>query len=163
MHMPSARVATAVRPLAFLNLVLLATVAAGPASAAIETVVVTAERHAENIQAVPIAVTAVTGRDLHEKQIQSFRDLQMHVPSVTYTKHNFGGAQFQIRGISVPLTLGAAISYNQDDIYIEAPNLVTGDYFDVDRVEILRGPQCTSFGRACTGGAVDVHTSKPDR
>jgi outer membrane receptor protein involved in Fe transport len=137
-------------------------VAATPASAAIETVVVTAERHAENIQAVPIAVTAVTGQDLHEKQIQSFRDLQMHVPSVTYTKHNFGGAQFQIRGISVPLTLGAAISYNQDDIYIEAPNLVTGDYFDVDRVEILRGPQSTSFGRAGTGGAVDVHTSKPN-
>ncbi len=160
--MSSARVASAVRPLAFFNLVLLTTVATTPALAAIEVVTVTAERRVENIQAVPVAVTAITGRDLHEKQIQSFRDLQMHVPSVTYTKHNFGGAQFQIRGISVPLTLGAAISYNQDDIYIEAPNLVTGDYFDVDRVEILRGPQSTSFGRAGTGGAVDVHTAKPD-
>ena len=160
--MSTARAATAMRPLALINFALLATVAATPALAAVEIVTVTAERRAENIQAVPVAVTAVTGRDLHEKQIQSFRDLQMHVPSVTYTKHNFGGAQFQIRGISVPLTLGAAISYNQDDIYIEAPNLVTGDYFDVDRVEILRGPQSTSFGRAGTGGAVDVHTSKPD-
>jgi outer membrane receptor protein involved in Fe transport len=130
--------------------------------AAIETVVVTAERRAENIQTVPIAVTAITGQDLHTRQIQSFRDLQMHVPSVTYTKHNFGGAQFQIRGISVPLTLGAAISYNQDDIYIEAPNLVTGDYFDIARVEILRGPQSTQFGRAGTGGAIDVHTEKPN-
>jgi len=133
-----------------------------PAFAQIETVVVTAERKAEDIQTVPIAVTALTAADLKSKQVDSFRDLQFHVPSVTYTKSNFGGAQFQIRGITTQFGLGAAIAQNQNDIYIEAPNLVTGQYFDVDRVEIARGPQSTSYGRAATGGAVNVITSKPD-
>jgi outer membrane receptor protein involved in Fe transport len=133
-----------------------------PAFAEIETVVVTAERKAEDIQTVPIAVTALTGADLKSKQVNSFRDLQFHVPSVTYTKSNFGGAQFQIRGITTQFGLGAAIAQNQNDIYLEAPSLVTGQYFDVDRVEVARGPQSTSYGRAATGGAVNIITSKPN-
>ena len=145
-----------------LSALLVTTAFTVPAFAQIETVVVTAERNAEDIQTVPIAVTALTGADLKSKQVDSFRDLQFHVPSVTYTKSNFGGAQFQIRGITTQFGLGAAIAQNQNDIYIEAPNLVTGQYFDVDRVEVARGPQSTSYGRAATGGAVNVITSKPD-
>jgi outer membrane receptor protein involved in Fe transport len=133
-----------------------------PAYAQIETVVVTAERKAEDIQTVPIAVTALTGQDLKARQVQNFRDLQFHVPSVTYTKSNFGGAQFQIRGITTQFGLGAAIAQNENDIYIEAPALVTGEYYDVDRVEVARGPQSTSYGRAATGGAVNIISSKPD-
>ncbi|HEX4304325.1 MAG TPA: TonB-dependent receptor plug domain-containing protein [Rhizomicrobium sp.] len=133
-----------------------------PAFAQIETVVVTAERKAEDIQTVPIAVTALTGADLKSKQVNSTRDLQFHVPSVTYTKSNFGGAQFQIRGITTQFGLGAAIAQNYNDIYEEAPNLVTGQYFDVDRVEVARGPQSTSYGRAATGGAVNIITTKPN-
>ena len=122
----------------------------------------TAERKAEDIQTVPVAVTALTSADLKSKQVNNFRDLQFHVPSVTYTKSNFGGAQFQIRGITTQFGLGAAIAQNENDIYLEAPNLVTGGYFDVDRVEVARGPQSTSYGRAATGGAVNIITSKPD-
>jgi outer membrane receptor protein involved in Fe transport len=133
-----------------------------PAFAQIETVVVTAERKAEDIQTVPIAVTALTGADLKAKQVNSFRDLQFHVPSVTFTKSNFGGAQFQIRGITTQFGLGAAIAQNENDIYIEAPALVNGTYYDVDRVEVARGPQSTSYGRAATGGAVNIITTKPN-
>ena len=146
----------------FLSALLVSTAFTVPAFAQIETVVVTAERKAEDIQTVPIAVTALTGADLKSKQVNSFRDLQFHVPSVTYTKSNFGGAQFQIRGITTQFGLGAAIAQNENDIYIEAPNLVTGQYYDVDRVEVSRGPQSTSYGRAATGGAVNIITSKPD-
>ena len=146
----------------FLSALLVSTAFTVPAYAQIETVVVTAERKAEDIQTVPVAVTAFTSADLKSKQVNGFRDLQFHVPSVTYTKSNFGGAQFQIRGITTQFGLGAAIAQNQNDIYIEAPSLVTGQYFDVDRVEISRGPQSTSYGRAATGGAVNVITSKPD-
>jgi outer membrane receptor protein involved in Fe transport len=133
-----------------------------PAFAQIETVVVTAERKAEDIQSVPVAVTALTGADLKAKQVTNFRDLQFHVPSVTYTKHQFGGAQFQIRGITTQYGLGAAIATNENDIYLEAPALVTGEYFDVDRVEIARGPQSTTYGRAATGGSVNIVTTKPN-
>jgi outer membrane receptor protein involved in Fe transport len=156
------RSAGTIRSLTFLNTILMTTAFAVPAYAQIETVVVTAERKAEDIQTVPVAVTALTGQDLKARQVSNFRDLQFHVPSVTYTKSNFGGAQFQIRGITTQFGLGAAIAQNLDDIYIEAPALVTGEYYDVDRVEVLRGPQSTSYGRAATGGAVNVITTKPD-
>ena len=141
---------------------LMSTAFTAPAFAQIETVVVTAERKAEDIQTVPLAVTALTGADLKSKQVNSSRDLQFHVPSVTFTKSNFGGAQFQIRGITTQFGLGAAIAQNQNDIYLEAPALVNGQYFDVDRVEVARGPQSTSYGRAATGGAVNIITSKPN-
>ena len=146
----------------FIAALLVSTAFTVPAFAQIETVVVTAERKAEDIQTVPIAVTALTGTDLKSKQVNSFRDLQFHVPSVTYTKSNFGGAQFQIRGITTQFGLGAAIAQNENDIYLEAPNLVTGQYYDVERVEVARGPQSTSYGRAATGGAVNVITNKPN-
>lgn len=84
----------------FLSALLVSTAFTVPAYAQIETVVVTAERKAEDIQTVPVAVTAFTSADLKSKQVNGFRDLQFHVPSVTYTKSNFGGAQFQIRGIT---------------------------------------------------------------
>ncbi len=115
----------------FLSALLVSTAFTVPAYAQIETVVVTAERKAEDIQTVPVAVTAFTSADLKSKQVNGFRDLQFHVPSVTYTKSNFGGAQFQIRGITTQFGLGAAIAQNQNDVYIEAPSLVTGQYLDV--------------------------------
>ena len=146
----------------FAAALLVTTAFTAPAFAQIETVVVTAERKAEDIQTVPVAVTALTGTDLKAKQVNSFRDLQFHVPSVTYTKSNFCGAQFQIRGITTQFGLGAAIAQNENDIYLEAPALVNGQYFDVDRVEVSRGPQSTSYGRAATGGAVNIITTKPN-
>lgn len=151
-----------VRPLTVLNALLLVGVFTLPAAAQIETVTVTAERKSADIQTVPVSVTALTSKDLKAKQVTNFRDLQFHVPSVTYTKSNFGGAQFQIRGITTQFGLGAAIAQNLDDVYLEAPNLVAGEYYDVDRVEVLRGPQSTSYGRAATGGAVNIITTKPD-
>ncbi len=160
--MPAMRSIGTARSATFISALLMSTAFTVPAFAQIETVVVTAERKAEDIQTVPIAVTALTGADLKSKQVNSFRDLQFHVPSVTYTKSNFGGAQFQIRGITTQFGLGAAIAQNQNDIYLEAPALVTGQYFDVDRVEVSRGPQSTSYGRAATGGAVNIITSKPN-
>src|SRR5258708_6509267 len=160
--MSSTRSARTVRSLTLFNTLLMTTAFTVPAFAQIETVGVTAERKAEDIQTGPIGVTALSGADLKSKQVSNFRDLQFHVPSVTYTKSNFGGAQFQIRGITTQFGLGAAISQNLDDIYLEAPNLVTGEYYDVDRVEVARGPQSTSYGRAATGGSVNIITTKPD-
>ena len=148
--------------ISFVAALLVTTAFTAPAFAEIEIVTVSVERKVENIQTTPVAVTALSGADLKSKQVSSFRDLQFHVPSVTYTKSNFGGAQFQIRGITTQFGLGAAIAQNENDIYLEAPNLVTGQYFDVDQVAVARGPQSTSYGRAATGGAVNVITSKPN-
>src|SRR5258708_21579682 len=160
--MSSTRSARTVRSLTLFNTLLMTTAFTVPAYAQMERVGVRAETKAEDIQTVPVGVTALTAKDLKSKQVTNFRDLQFHVPSVTYTKSNFGGAQFQIRGITTQFGLGAAISQNFDDIYLEAPQLVTGEYYDVDRVEVARGPQSTSYGRAATGGSVNIISTKPD-
>ncbi|HWB97901.1 MAG TPA: Plug domain-containing protein, partial [Bryobacteraceae bacterium] len=78
---------------------LLSSALAAPAFAQIEEVVVTAQKKSEDVQAVPIAVSAFSGADLEAHQIQGFSDLQFAIPSVTFTHGNFGPSNFTIRGI----------------------------------------------------------------
>ena len=89
------------RSLLLINTLLLSTAFAVPAMAQIEEVVVTAQKRTEDIQNVPIAVTAFTNEDLKTEQIQQFKDLQFHAPNLTYTQSNFGTADIQIRGIGI--------------------------------------------------------------
>ena len=85
----------------FTNALLLSTALASPAAAQIEEVVVTAQKRTEDVQSVPIAVTAFTGKDLKTQQIDQFKDLQFHSPNVTFTTGALGGTDFQIRGIGI--------------------------------------------------------------
>jgi len=133
-------------------------------SSSIEEVIVTAQRASESIQDVPIAVTALTGDMLEDRQIYAATDLQFNTPNVSFTSTNFGGFNFSIRGIG-RLVIAASgengVSAHIDDIPIVS-NLNAVEYFDVTRVEILRGPQGTLYGRNATGGSVNVITNKPD-
>lgn len=119
-----------------------------------EEVVVTAQRVSQNIQNVPIAVTALTGKTLIAKQITGASDLQMNSPNVSFTATNFGSSSYHIRAIS-------AVSNNINQVPVIG-NQNAIEYYDVKRVEILRGPQGTLFGRTATGGAVNVVTNMPD-
>ena len=92
-HRPAGRTAT------LLGTLLMTTAFAVPALAQIETVTVTAEKRVEDIQTVPIAVTAYNAEDIAAHQMTQFKDLQFSTPNVTYTKGNFTGSNFQIRGI----------------------------------------------------------------
>jgi len=151
--------------LAFLNAFLLASAFTAPAYAQIESVVVTAQKKAEDVQTVPISITAFTAEDLTAHQINSFNDLQFNVPSVTYTKSNFTGSNFEIRGIGSSATGVSAddgVAMNVNDVYLNAPALAETEYFDIERIEILRGPQSTLYGRNATGGSTNVITAKPD-
>ena len=130
----------------------------------IEEVIVTAQRTAESIQDVPIAVTALTGGMLEDRQVITPSDLQMNAPSVSFTATNFGGSSFSIRGIGrlvIGTTGEAGVSTHMDEIPV-ATNLNTVEFFDMERVEILRGPQGTLYGRNATGGAINFVTAKPD-
>jgi iron complex outermembrane recepter protein len=140
---------------------------AAPASEGpIEKVVVTAEKKKASVQDVPIAVTALTGDDLSKRQIESIKDLQFNVPSVTFSKGNFSGNNFQIRGIGVSAVAASAdsgVSVHTDNIYqVSTAGLAVAEYFDIDRIEVLRGPQSTLYGRNATGGVVNIITNKPD-
>ena len=162
--MSAVRVRT-IRSVGFVSALLLTTAISVPAMA-IEEVVVTAQKTSQDIQTVPIAISAFTANDLAAHQIAGFKDLQFSIPSVTFTHGNFGPSNFQIRGIgsaAVTTSGDAGVSVNTDEIYIAGGTpLTSASYFDVERIEVLRGPQSTLFGRNATGGAINIITNKPD-
>ncbi|MEE4384501.1 MAG: TonB-dependent receptor, partial [Pseudomonadales bacterium] len=115
-------------------------------------------------QDVPISVSAFDAAALDAKQIDNFSDLQFNVPNVSFSKGNFGGSNFQIRGIGTLLTASSGdsgVAIHVNDVYLQAPRLLETEYYDMEQVEILRGPQGTLFGRNSTGGAVNAKTAKP--
>jgi iron complex outermembrane recepter protein len=163
--MSAQRKAGASRSLWFINTLLLSSAIALPAMAQIEEVVVTAQKKTEDVQSVPIAVTAFTGQDLKTQQISQFKDLQFHAPNVTYTAGNFGGVDFQVRGIGVTAVgydSESGVAINFDEVFLSAPQLTEGSFYDLSGVEILAGPQSTLYGRGATGGVVNVNIMKPD-
>jgi outer membrane receptor protein involved in Fe transport len=153
------------RSILFLNSLLLSTAVALPAMAQIEQVVVTAQKRTEDVQTVPITVTAFTAQDLADQRISQPKDLQFHDPSVTYTAGNFRGADFQIRGIGVT-AIGydteSGVALDFDEVYLASPQITEGAFFDLGDVEVLRGPQSTLYGRGASGGVVNIGIAKPD-
>jgi iron complex outermembrane recepter protein len=127
-------------------------------------ILVESQRTEEYIQDVPIAVTALDTEMLELKQVDAFSDLQFNAPNVSYSKTFFSGSNFQIRGIGSTLTAASAdsgVAAHINDVYIQSPRLFETEYYDLERVELLRGPQGTLFGRNATGGAVNMVTAKP--
>ncbi|HVU19262.1 MAG TPA: TonB-dependent receptor [Rhizomicrobium sp.] len=154
----------ATQSLTFIGALLVTSAFTVPAFAQIETVVVTAEKRAEDIQSVPIAVTAYSSQDLAAHQVNGFKDIQFSTPNVSYTKANFTGTNFQIRGIGTQVISGDAesgIAFNIDDVYYLNAPVDSGQFYDIERVEVLRGPQSTLYGRGATGGAVNIFSAKP--
>ncbi|WP_405224333.1 TonB-dependent receptor [Lentisalinibacter sediminis] len=130
----------------------------------VEEVVVTAQRRAQSLQEVPISVSAFDAAALDRNQIESFTDVQLNTPNLSFSKTNFTTSSFQIRGIG-NATVGAAadagVSVHVNDLPLTQARLYELEYFDIERLEILRGPQGTLFGRNATGGLVNMITAKP--
>ena len=128
-------------------------------------IVVTAQRTSQRLQDVPIAVSAFSAEALQEQQIENASDLQLSLPNITFTKSNFNGASFTIRGVG-DLCTGAscdsATGIHVNDIPLLSTRLFETEYFDLERVEVLRGPQGTLYGRNATSGVVNFITAKPD-
>lgn len=134
------------------------------AAGVIEEIVVTAQRTEQGIQEVPMAVSAFTGTMLEDKQILAPSDLQMNTPNVTFSATNFGGSNFSIRGVGRLVTGGSAddgVSTHVNGIAIPT-NLGAVEFYDMERVEVLRGPQGTLYGKNATGGVVNLITAKPN-
>ncbi len=130
----------------------------------IEEIVVTAQRTAQSLQDVPIAVTAFSAEALQRQQINNPLDIQLTLPNITFTKGNFTGASFTIRGIGdlcVGVTCDSATAIHAEGMPLFATRLFEAEFFDLERVEVLRGPQGTLFGRNATGGVVNFVNAKP--
>lgn len=133
-------------------------------SAALDTIVVTAQRQSQSLQDVPIAVSAFGQDQLEKSGIEGAADIQFATPNVTFTKSNFTSQSFQIRGVGAN-AVGAATEGSTgihiNDIPVSGARIFETEFFDVERVEILRGPQGTQFGRNATGGVLNVLTRRP--
>ena len=131
----------------------------------LETIVVTAQRREEDLQRVGITVTALGGSLLREQGIQNTIDIARFVPGLFISGNGAGeNSQFSIRGVTqndFADTAEGPVAVYVDESYI--PNLQGQNFglFDIDRVEVLKGPQGTLFGRNATGGLVSYVIKKP--
>lgn len=143
----------------------LAALSANAEERAIEQIVVTAEKRGESLQDLSQAVTAFTAKDLDNKNILSFVDLSAVAPGVTVAKNEGFKTVVSIRGVgneaNQNATANPSVSYHMDGIYIASPYALQTDFIDIERIEILRGPQGTLFGQNSTGGAINVISSAP--
>ena len=132
-------------------------------SGALEEIVVTAQKRESNIQNTPVAVTAITAAALEQSGIRQVQDIAQIAPSVNVSK-NYTTTIITIRGVSsrdTGTSADPAIAVSQDDFTIQRPYGLADTIYDLDRVEVLRGPQGTLYGRSATGGAVNFVSSKP--
>ncbi|HYN46661.1 MAG TPA: TonB-dependent receptor [Allosphingosinicella sp.] len=141
------------------------TPAAAPEEQEGEIILVTAQRRAQLIQDVPISVSAFSGDQLERQQIENASDLQLSLPNVTYTKTNFTSSSFTIRGVGdlcVGFSCDTATGIHVNDMPLLNTRLFETEYFDLARLEVLRGPQGTLYGRNATSGVVNIITARPD-
>ena len=131
----------------------------------IEDVIVTAEKRSESIQDISQSVSALTDSDLDSKNITSFVDLSGIVPGVTVAKNEGYKTVISIRGVGNETNQNAiaapSVAFHMDGIFIASPFSLQTDFVDIDRIEVLRGPQGTLFGQNSTGGAINVISKKP--
>jgi iron complex outermembrane recepter protein len=136
-------------------------------SLALEEIIVTAERRESNVQDVPAAVSAFDSVELERRQATNVIDVMTNVPNLMVS-NNPGQATSTtifLRGIGSTesiVTLDTAIGFYMDDVYFARQGVNNLSMFDVERVEVLRGPQGTLYGRNTSGGAVRVITKRPD-
>src|SRR5688572_5605026 len=142
-------------------------VASVPAfSQALEEVVVTAERRATPLQDTPISIVAMSSETLERKGIEDIADVALFTPNLAINgSRGYGNNQptFSIRGIAGGggATSERGVALYIDNIYVPRTNGSVFKVFDIDRIEVLRGPQGTLFGRNSTGGAVRIFTQQP--
>jgi len=140
---------------------------AAPDSAELQVVEVTARRKRENLQEVPTAVTAINAADLEDLRISGFEAVAQTVPNVVFQPQ--GGSptsvQMQIRGVSngsLNPEVDSGIGLYVDGVYFGRAGAAAFEVADLERVEVLRGPQGTLFGRNATAGAINLITAGPD-
>lgn len=128
------------------------------------SIVVTAQRREESAQDVPMAIQAFSEDTLDQLQINSVEDLQTVVPGFTVSQSYQGVPTYTLRGIgfnTINLSATSTVGTYVDEVAYPYPFMNSGPVFDVSRVEVLKGPQGTLFGRNTTAGLVNVVTNKP--
>jgi len=131
----------------------------------LEEIIVTAEKRETTIQDTPIAITAFTGEELERALISKPLDLQFSVPNMLMSKDQFSGSDVTLRGIG-NLAIGSAASNGTgshfNGVYLANGRNFEMEFYDAERIEVLRGPQGTLYGRNTTAGVINFITRKPE-
>lgn len=135
-------------------------------AAVLEEVVVTAQKRSEDIQKVPIAITVLSGEQLGEQGIRRAEDLSIGVPNLQVSQPLGQGLPvFSLRGISMSdfsLSQNGPIAVYYDEVYKGNWAIMGVGFFDLERIEVLKGPQGTLYGKNTTGGAINLIARKPN-
>ena len=138
--------------------------AQGPAAGALEEIVVTAQKREESLDRVPITIDAFSGEDLASAGLKNTFDLQFVTPGLSIVPNQSDGQIF-IRGVGSNLNgVGndPSTAAYVDGVYQARSPLLLTRMYDIDRVEVLKGPQGTLYGRNATGGAINIITRAPE-
>ena len=131
--------------------------------AVLEEITVTARKVEENLQDVPISVVALSSSDIAARGLENLEDLALHVPNVNFSQWT-GQAIISVRGIADQehfVTSDPLVGVYVDGVYIARQQGGLLDLIDLERIEVLKGPQGTLFGKNTVGGAISVHSKKP--
>lgn len=121
-------------------------------------IIVTAQKRSERLQDVPLAISAFSGETLDNKAVDDAVDLSFSVPNLTV---DAGGASLRgVGNLAISSTSESGLGYHVNGVYIGAAATET-EYYDLERIEVLRGPQGTLYGRNTTAGVINIITAKP--
>src|SRR5271170_2863486 len=137
---------------------------ASDSHAGLDEVVVSARRRAENVQDVPIPITALNGTALDQSGVYRFENLNDRMPSLNVEFGNPRQTSIAVRGLgNNPANDGleSSVGIYLDDVYLGRPGMANQDLIDLDQVSLLRGPQGTLFGKNTTAGVLNVSTRLP--
>ena len=132
----------------------------------LDTVTVTAQHRVENVQRIPLAVSVVDGEALHSIHATDVRDLATLVPSLTFSAGNeLRNNSIRIRGVGTDVFstgVEPSVSTVIDGVVMQRPGAAFADLLDIERIEVLRGPQGTLFGKNASAGVISIVTAAPD-
>ena len=143
----------------------IAAIPVGASAQVLEEVVVTAQKREESIQDVGISITALSGDSLAALGLDNMQEISQQVPGLQLQTFTPAFTIFNLRGISqnnFTDNLEAPVAVYMDDVYVASMNALGMQMYDMERVEVLRGPQGTLFGRNATGGLIHYVTNKAD-
>jgi iron complex outermembrane receptor protein len=135
-----------------------------PASGELGEIIVTAQHRSEDLQKTPLAITAVTAAAIDAQGIVDPVGLQDLVPSLNIVERGGTGTNIAIRGLVTNTTApqgGPSVAVNVDDIFVARTQATDANFYDISRIEVLRGPQGTLYGKNSTAGAINIITNDP--
>jgi outer membrane receptor protein involved in Fe transport len=130
----------------------------------IDQVIVTAQKRSESIQDVPIAVSAFTAADLTSRGMDGGKDILQAIPNVSFSKSQYTSFNLQVRGIGsklIGISGDQGVGIHVNNVPLGGSRFFEAEFYDIERIELLRGPQGTLYGRNSTGGVFNAITAKP--